>query len=143
MVTAACQIADAPHMTIPDKFSALRGHFGAREPTREETEQDILDIRRKNDVSEPELPRPRVPVFLLTVAEAQMYMQLLVDWIVRVVLKVKQQEFRRWPQTLSVGTLVPATKFDLWDSDVEDVLPRQSYFGRNKFFSHLFPHCSN
>ena len=47
MVTAACRIADAPHMTIPDKFSALRGHFGAREPTREETEQDILDIRRK------------------------------------------------------------------------------------------------
>merc|ERR1719370_1737964 len=34
MVTAACRIADAPHMTIPDKFSALRGHFGAREPTR-------------------------------------------------------------------------------------------------------------
>ena len=30
-------------MTIPDKFSALRGHFGAREPTREKTEQDILD----------------------------------------------------------------------------------------------------
>ena len=72
-----------------------------------------------------------------------MYIQLFVDWIVRVVLKVKQQEFRRWPQTLSDGTLVPATKFDLWDSHVEDVLPRQSYFGRNKVFSHLFPHCSN
>ena len=29
----------------------------------------------------------------------------------------------------------PATKFDLWDHQVEEVLPRQKYFGRNKQFS--------
>ena len=72
MVTSASRIAYAPHMSIPEKFSALREHFGAREPTREETEKDISDLRRKNDVAEPEMPRPRVPVFLLTVAEAQL-----------------------------------------------------------------------
>ena len=29
----------------------------------------------------------------------------------------------------------PATNFDLWDDKVEEVLPRQKYFGRNKQFS--------
>jgi hypothetical protein len=32
-------------------------------------------------------------------------------------------------------TLIPATEFQLWCPDVESVLPRQSYFGRNTAFA--------
>ena len=36
---------------------------------------------------------------------------------------------------LEDGSGIPATEFELWDEKVEEVLPRQKYFGRNKQFS--------
>ena len=37
-------------------------------------------------------------------------------------------------QVLDNGSIIPASCFDLWDEEVEEVLPRQEYFGRNKSF---------
>ena len=134
MLAQACRTAEASHLSIPEKFKSIREQFGATTPTREETQEDIDQLRSKNALKEQEIPVPRVPVFLLTVAEAQLYLQELLDFIVKSILQVKQTEFRRWPQVVDGGTLIPATEFDLWDSAVEDVLPRQAYFGRNKAF---------
>ena len=136
MLGQACRTVDATHLSIPDKFRNLREQFGAPTPTREEIQQGIDELRHKNaeQVQEVPIPRPRVPVFLLTVAEAQLFLQELIDFIVKSVLKVKQSKFRRWPQVQEDGTLIPATEFEMWDAEVEQILPRQSYFGRNKAF---------
>ena len=36
---------------------------------------------------------------------------------------------------LEDSSVIPATEFVLWDENVEEVLPWQKYFGRNKQFS--------
>ena len=50
------------------------------------------------------------------------------DFIVKNVLKVKMTSFRKWPQMQEGGVKIVATNFALWDSEVESVLPRQSYY---------------
>ena len=50
------------------------------------------------------------------------------DFIVKNVLKVKMTSFRKWPQMQEGEVKIVATNFALWDSEVESVLPRQSYY---------------
>ena len=49
-------------------------------------------------------------------------------------LKMKMSEFKKWPKLLEDGSKVLATTFDLWDEEIESVLPRQEYYGRNRTF---------
>lgn len=99
MISDGCKIFETATMDIQSKFEALREKFKAEKPTREEVEQDIVGIRENaKTLEDPEMPRPRVPVFSLIAAEAQMYMQELMDYIVKHVLKLKKNDFRRWPQ---------------------------------------------
>ena len=99
MISDGCKIFETATMDIQSKFEALREKFKAEKPTREEVEQDIVGIRENaKTLEDPEMPRPRVPVFSLIAAEAQVYMQELMDYIVKHVLKLKKNDFRRWPQ---------------------------------------------
>ena len=132
MINNAVKTADADHISLTGKFDQLRAQFGAEAPSFEETEADIEALRTKNkEGKEEEIPKPLWPVYLLNVAEAQLYLQDLLDYIVKNILKVKTTDFRRWPK-ISEDGLIPATTFDLWDEEVESVLPRQSYYGRNR-----------
>ena len=62
------------------------------------------------------------------------YLQAVISYIQKGVLKAKRTEFRKWPCRKG-EEIIPATEFDLWDEDMESVLPRQSYFGKNTRFA--------
>ena len=76
-------------------------------------------------MEEEEMPKPNWPVHSLNVAESQQYLQDLLNYIVKSHLKLKQAEFKKWLKILEDGTKVPATTLDLWEEEVETVLPRQ------------------
>ena len=99
MISDACSIYETGTMDLQEKFKTLRNKFKADKPSREELEQDIADIREKSsDKVAQELPKPRVPVFCMVGSEAQLYMQELLDYVVKNILKLKKTEFRKWPQ---------------------------------------------
>ena len=132
-INSAVRISEADHLSLPQKLDKMRAEFGAEAPSREETELDI-EILRKGAATDcvKDVPTPPFPVYLLNIGESQLYLQDLMDFIVKNVLKVKMTSFRKWPQVQEGGVKIEATNFPLWDSEVESVLPRQSYYGRNK-----------
>ena len=88
MITEGVKTVAAPHLTLQNKFEKLRKQFEATKPTQEEVEEDLNEIRGKSTTdAEPELPKPRVPVYDLIIAEASTYMQEVMDFIMVHVLK--------------------------------------------------------
>ena len=103
MISDGCKIFEAGTMDYQSKFEALREKFNAEKPTRYEVEDDIVGMREKaKPLGEFEMPKPRVPVYCMVASEAQIYMQELMDFIVKQVLKLKKTDFRRWPQVLGM-----------------------------------------
>ena len=99
MISDGCKIFETDTLDIQSKFKALRDKFKAEKPSREEVEEDIAEMRNNaKTLEDPEMPKPRVPVYSLIAAEAQVYMQELIDFMVKNVLKLKKKDFRRWPQ---------------------------------------------
>jgi len=86
-----------------------------RKPTREEVVTQIQEIEYVMAETSPtdlSAPKPVIPVFAMTVDEVKHYFQVLMDFVIKHVLRKKPREFRNWP-----------LQFDLWDEAVESVLP--------------------
>ena len=99
VISDTCSINKTGTIDLKQKFETLWNKFKADKPSREELEQDIADFREKSsDNVAQELPKPRVPVFCMVGSEAQLYMQELLDYVVKNILKLKKTEFRKWPQ---------------------------------------------
>ena len=99
MIAEGVRTVGAPNLTMQDKFEKLRENFEATKPSQEEIEQDINDLTKKTSPeTNPELPKPRVPVYELITTEAAIYMQEVMDFIMKYKLGVKRSVFRKWPQ---------------------------------------------
>ena len=50
---------------------------------------------------------------------------------------LRPQEFYKWPKLMEDGSIRPATPLDAWNGEVEEILPRVSYFGPAKKFREI------
>ena len=50
---------------------------------------------------------------------------------------LKPREFYKWPNLMENGSIRPATPLEAWNGDVEEILPRISYFGPAKKFRQI------
>lgn len=100
--------SEADNLSNPEKFKQLR------KLSAEEVQEELNDLR--NDLPiESTFPTPRVPVYLMTIVELQLYLQDLVAYILKTDLQLKANQFRKWP---------------IQKADVGGVLLHQSYYGR-------------
>ena len=105
MLASACCTSEADNLSIPEKFQQLRKQFEAPQPSAEEVQQEINDLSNNIPI-ESTFPKPRVPVYLMTIDESQLYMQELLDYIVKTHLHLKATQFRKWPIKKVDGTQV-------------------------------------
>ena len=127
----ATDIRTNPGLSEHEKFAKLSHIFDGytSEEIDVQIKDDLLEIAAQRETDF----RPEIPVYAMTGDEAMQYLQRLLDHIQREVKKLKRTHFRKWP-ALKEGVFMPASEFKQWDEQVESVLPRQKYFGRNTAF---------
>ena len=120
-----------PGLSEQEKFAKLSQIFDGytSEEIDVQIKDDLMEIAAQSETDF----RPDIPVYSMTGDEAMQYLQRLLEHIQRKVKNLKSTHFRKWP-VLKEGILMPASEFDQWDEQVESVLPRQKYFGRNTAF---------
>ena len=135
MFTNACLDYKNPSLKIEDKLKTLRNTFNATDLDNDMIDTDFQKQLERTETASKEikLDKPKIPVYAMQAVEAQHYFQTVMDFVQKEKLKVKRKEFRKWPMEQE-GRMLRATEFVFWNDLVESVLPRQSYFGRNKGF---------
>ena len=97
LLTAATADMSSANLTMEEKFSKVWEKFKVEKKSVETLEKEIEEVRSAamRNEKEKEMPKPRIPVYHLTQEEAADYLQELLSFIQRNILKVKRTEFRK------------------------------------------------